>query len=375
MRAVRACSRFASEIKALLRLPGVGRRGNAGRAYQYLRYGERDAVPQTLFDGIERLPAAHFMQVDLTTMRVDGPMRFWAIDLGARTRVSFAEATAEVRRLFDASVRLHLRSDVPVGSCLSGGLDSTAIVMEATRALGSRGPMHTFSFIADDVAIAEEPYVDLVTGTVAHKVRPRATDVADDIGALMRAQELPFESLSIYAQFRVFRLAHEAGIKVMLDGQGADEIFGGYYTFVGARITGLLASLRLAAAWRVIGSTPANVRVFRARMLGTAVGRLLPRSLQGVVASGFGEPEFPIVAARGLVPWPWGQAATARPRTRTRRASAGTQARRRTPHVASAPALRRRQLHAFLYREPRPVLHAGSRPVRPVPARRVPDRR
>ena len=284
---------FASEIKALLRLPGVGRRGNAGRAYQYLRYGERDAVPQTLFDGIERLPAAHFMQVDLTTMRVDGPTRFWAIDLDARTGVTFAEATAEVRRLFDASVRLHLRSDVPVGSCLSGGLDSTAIVMEATRALGSRGPMHTFSFIADDVAIAEEPYVDLVTGTVAHKVRPRATDVAEDIDALMRAQELPFESLSIYAQFRVFRLAHEAGIKVMLDGQGADEIFGGYYTFVGARITGLLASLRLAAAWRMIGSTPANVRVFRARMLGTAAGRLLPRSLQGAVASGFGEPEFP----------------------------------------------------------------------------------
>ena len=284
---------FASEIKALLSLPGVGRRGNPGRAYQYLRYGERDAAPETLFQDVERLPAAHYLEVDLESMRVDGPTRYWGIDLEARSQATFAEASAEVRRLFDASVRLHLRSDVPVGSCLSGGLDSTAIVMEATRALGRSGPMHTFSFIADDPGITEEPYVDLVTGTVAHKVRPAAADIVRDIDELMLAQELPFESLSIYAQFRVFRLAHEAGIKVMLDGQGSDEIFGGYYTLIGARITGLLAGLRLAAARRVLASAPRNARAYRARMLATAAGRLLPRSLQQLAASTAGEPEFP----------------------------------------------------------------------------------
>ena len=82
-----------------------------------------------------------------------GAARFWEIDLDARSSATFPEAEAEVRRLFDASVRLHLRSDVPVGSCLSGGLDSTAIVPEATRALGASGPMHTFSFIADDLRL------------------------------------------------------------------------------------------------------------------------------------------------------------------------------------------------------------------------------
>ena len=112
---------FASEIKALLRLPGVGRRGNAARAYQYLRYGERDAAPATLFQDVERLPAACYLQVDLDTMTIDGPRRFWEIDLDRRTDATFAEAAAEVRRLFDASVRLHLRSDVPVGCASPAG--------------------------------------------------------------------------------------------------------------------------------------------------------------------------------------------------------------------------------------------------------------
>jgi asparagine synthase (glutamine-hydrolysing) len=290
---------FASEIKALLRLTGVGRRGNAERAYQYLRYGERDAAPPTLFQDVERLPAAHFLHVDLDTLRTAGPTRYWAVDLERRSDATFAEAAAEVRRLFDASVRLHLRSDVPVGSCLSGGLDSTAIVLEASRALAGQAPMHTFSFIADDPEIAEERYVDLVGGTVVHKVRPQAADIAADIGRLIEAQELPFESLSIYAQYRVFSLASQAGIKVMLDGQGSDEIFGGYYTLLGARISGLLADLRLATARRVLAAAPSNARSYRARMLATAAGRLLPASIQGAVARGFGEPEFPDWLAAG----------------------------------------------------------------------------
>lgn len=299
---------FASELKALLALPGVSRRGNPSRAYQFLRYGERDADPATLFEDVRRLPAAHYLLVDLDSMRSEGPRRYWEVDLSTRSGVTPAEAAAEVRRLFEESVRLHLRSDVPVGSCLSGGLDSTAIVIQAQRELGAGRPVHTFSFIADDPLLGEEPYVDLVRGGVAHKVRPRAEDIAGHIDELVLAQELPFESLSIYAQFRVFKLAHEAGIKVMLDGQGSDEIFGGYYTFIGAKITSLLAQLRVLAARRVLASAPGNLSKFRARMLATSIGRLVPGSLQAPLARTFGEPEFPAwlrrdwFAARGVQP-------------------------------------------------------------------------
>ncbi len=91
---------------------------------------------------------------------------------------------------------------------------------------------------------------------------------------------MPFESLSMYAQFRSFRLASQSGMKVILDGQGSDEIFAGYYSLLGARITGQLAQLRPLAAARTLAGAPGNARVFRSRMVATALGRLLPGSLQ-----------------------------------------------------------------------------------------------
>jgi asparagine synthase (glutamine-hydrolysing) len=299
---------FASELKALLALPGVSRRGNPFRAYQFLRYGERDAEPETMFADVRCLPAAHYLKLDLESMRTDGPRRFWELNTRFNRDITASEAAVEVRRLFEESVRLHLRSDVPVGSCLSGGLDSTAIVMQAKRELGTGQSVHCFSFIGDDPLMCEEPYVDLVQGTIPHKVRPRADDIIRDVRELVLAQELPFESLSIYAQFRVFKLAHAAGMKVMLDGQGSDEIFGGYYTFIGAKITSLLAQLRFSAARQVLAAAPQNVRELRGRMLATAAGRLVPTGLQPLLAHALGEPEFPPwlrrdwFAARGVKP-------------------------------------------------------------------------
>lgn len=285
---------FASEVKALLRLPGVRPRGNPSKVYQYVRYGVRDADAATVLQDVERLPAAHYLEVDLDTLRSDGPRSYWHIDLTKRIAPSFAEAVAQVRRMFEASVRLHLRSDVPVGCTLSGGLDSSAIVRQAQSILGSSQPIATFSFVSDlEPLMNEEPYIDMIQGTVVHKVRPRAPDIAADIDEVMRALELPFESLSMYAQFRVFRLVREAGIKVVLDGQGSDEIFAGYYSLIGARLSGLLAQLRLVSAARALGGAPGNARAFRSRMLATAAGRLLPPGMQQTVAGLFGEPPYP----------------------------------------------------------------------------------
>lgn len=196
--------------------------------------------------------------------------------------------------MFEASVRLHLRSDVPVGCTLSGGLDSSAIVRQVQSILGSSRPVTTFSFVSDlEPSMNEEPYIDMIDGTIVHKVRPRAPDIAADIDEVMRALELPFESLSMYAQFRVFRLVRDAGVKVVLDGQGSDEIFAGYYSLIGARISGLLAQLRLVSAARALAGAPGNARAFRTRMLATAAGRLLPPGMQQTVAGLFGEPPYP----------------------------------------------------------------------------------
>ena len=133
---------------------------------------------------------------------------------------SFDQAAERVRELFLDSVRLHLRSDVPVGAALSGGIDSSAIVA-AMRAIEPEVELHAFSYLADDPELDEERWVDLAAGAAratVHKTRVRSCELIADLDALLAAQDEPFGGTSIYAQHRVFRSAREAGIKVMLDG-------------------------------------------------------------------------------------------------------------------------------------------------------------
>jgi len=147
-----------------------------------------------------------------------------------------------LRELFFDSVRLHLRSDVPVGAALSGGIDSSSIV-NVMRRLEPRLELHTFSYIADTPQLSEETWVDLAAnnaGAVIHKIQTEPGELIDDLDRLIYQQDEPFGSTSIYVQHRVFCRAREAGITVMLDGQGADEMLGGYRPYLAARLASLL---------------------------------------------------------------------------------------------------------------------------------------
>jgi asparagine synthase (glutamine-hydrolysing) len=154
--------------------------------------------------------------------------------------------------LFLDSVRLHLRSDVPVGTALSGGVDSSSIVMAVREVAGRQSDFHTFSFVASGSADDEEQWVDIVTaaaGTTAHKVQIAAAELVHDLDDLIIVQDEPFVSTSIYAQYQVFRLAHRHGIKVLLDGQGADEMLAGYRGYLISRLWTLLRQSRLREAF------------------------------------------------------------------------------------------------------------------------------
>lgn len=271
---------FASEIKALMALPGMARTADPQETFQYLRFGERHGGGPTVFAGIESLPAAHYLVVSLIDGRILRRTRYWDPARVERRPMAFADAVAGTRALFEDSVRLHMRSDVPVGACLSGGLDSSALVLAMRRLAGRGQALHTFSFISEDPRFSEERWIDMIDGVTRHKTTPRSADFAADLDSLFAAQELPFMSLSVYAQLRVFRLAAEHGIKVMIDGQGSDEIFAGYSSLIGARITALLARGQVSAALRLMRSLPNTVASMRLRALGTAIGRLLPGALQ-----------------------------------------------------------------------------------------------
>jgi asparagine synthase (glutamine-hydrolysing) len=274
--------RFASEPRALLALDDAAPAVDAEALFRYLRFGVTDGGDATLFAGMTQLPAGHRLSVSLDEPDAGEPVRYWGLRREAPARVGFEDAARRVRELFDESVAFHLRSDVPLGSCLSGGLDSSAIVLTVRALLGPGADIRTFSFIADDPTISEAPFVELVrqAGNLdAATVAPAPEDLADDIECLIRAQGEPFGSTSIYAQYRVFRLAREAGVTVMLDGQGSDELFGGYNTALSAELAALLSrgrareALTLARGIRVLGDGA------RRRLLLSALGRLAPTSL------------------------------------------------------------------------------------------------
>jgi len=243
---------FASELKTLLEFGNVSRQVNANRLFSYLRHGLCDYGSETLLADVLQLPAAHYLEIELDSDRGPRPLCYWEPALEVRDDLSFEQAAEQLRALFLNSVALHLRSDVPVGSALSGGIDSSSVVM-AMRYLEPDVELHTFSYIADEDALNEEKWVDLVARAAhshVHKVRPSPAELMADFAQLSYMQDMPSGSTSLHAQYCVFRAAQKAGIKVMLDGQGADEILGGYSYFRGARLASLVRQRR----WRQAGN-------------------------------------------------------------------------------------------------------------------------
>jgi asparagine synthase (glutamine-hydrolysing) len=244
---------FASEIQPLLGLPGVTRDVNPQRLYEYLRDGSVDHGGETMFARVHQLPAAHYIEVSLDNPQAADPVRYWDIDLTQWAELSFEEAAKRLRDLFIDSIRMHLRSDVPIGTALSGGIDSSSIV-SVMRMLEPKLEIHAFSYIADDPSLSEERWVDIlgkVMNLEVHKIRSRCDDLMADLNALIQIQGEPFRSTSMHAQFRVFRAAREAGVKAMLDGQGADELLAGYGRYRVARICSLLRQGHILRAGRL----------------------------------------------------------------------------------------------------------------------------
>jgi len=283
---------FASEPQALLRSGLAGRVVNPQRAYDYLRYGLTDYDHETLFTDIRQLPAAHLLELAIDDVRVARLERYWSPRRVSREWTE-ASASEELRQRFEDNVRLHLRSDVPIGSALSGGIDSSSVVM-TVRTLEPEMPFHVFSYIAAGSPVNEERWIDLVGGasrSTVHKVLLQPSSLLGDLDKLIVSQGEPFGSTSIYAQRKVFELAAENGVKVMLDGQGADEALAGYAGYAGSRLASLVMRGRIIEAIKFCarasrlpdhGSLPTR-----------ALGRALPLPLQGLARNLSGNRPIP----------------------------------------------------------------------------------
>ena len=245
---------MASEIKQFSVLPGWSPRVNGQRAYDFLNWGVLDHTDETMFEGVSQLRGGECVDGSIADLHKAYPIRRWYQLTPRPFSGNMKEAADQFVTLFTDAVRLRLRADVAVGSCLSGGLDSSSIVCIANQLLRSAGvasQQNTFSACSTVKRFDEREYIETVvarTGVDAHYVYPSLDTLFDVLDALTWHQDEPFGSTSIYAQWHVFKLAAESRVKVLLDGQGADELLAGYHLFFAPHF----ASLLLDGRWRML---------------------------------------------------------------------------------------------------------------------------
>jgi len=275
---------FASEPKALLEcVPDVTRKANIARVYEYLKSGYHETIEQSFFEDVKVLPPAHFMSISLENPFEIHIEKYWSLDLKKQSSLSFDQASQALHDTFEESVKIHMRSDVEVSATLSGGIDSSSIVMMAQRFHKHQKPFKTISFIAEDERISEEKWINQVNDALQadpHKFKPSSEELFSDIDDVIRMQDEPFGSTSIYAQYRVFKLIHSLGLKVVLDGQGADEMLAGYRQYIFARIESLvqekkylqalqlaLSAMSLPNAWQQLYKIiPTSLGIIKAKL-------------------------------------------------------------------------------------------------------------
>jgi len=246
---------FASEIKQFTVLNEWRSQMNPGRVYDQLIYSFTDHTDETMFSGVFQLPAGCYYRAETGNLRRDMTGRIeatrWYTPVHLPFRGSFNDAAMEFRRLFERAVSEHLYADVPVGTALSGGLDSSSIVCEVNRILraeDSTDLQKTFSSCSVYEQFSEKKWMDIVvdhTSVDAYFVYPSLDQVLQITPSILWYHDEPYQSQSAFLAYNLFQLARMNNVKVLLNGQGADEYLGGYGQFTIARYAGMVRRLRL----------------------------------------------------------------------------------------------------------------------------------
>ena len=228
---------FGSELKVLW-AASIKKEINPAMLHDYLTFGQLENPEnqsETFYKHCYRLPASHSIKIDVQKLTID-IRQYYDIDHAKLNKfITEKEASQKFQELFYTSVKRRLRSDVPVGSSLSGGLDSSLIVTVINELVkGTEQKQKTFSAIFPGFKKDERAYMEMVidqTNVEPHFIKPTDEGMIQSLDKLSYHQEEPFGSASVYVQYCVMRLAKENGVTVLLDGQGADEILAGYYTY------------------------------------------------------------------------------------------------------------------------------------------------
>jgi asparagine synthase (glutamine-hydrolysing) len=283
---------FASEIKAFLETE-LAIEPNEQMIADYLFSGMLDHTEETFFKGVYQLRPGEYLLIESNQLKVRS---YWDVEC---TEVRFPRGEDYADRFYELlkdSIRLRLRSDVPIGTCLSGGVDSSSIVCLANRLMFDGQPVDlkdsekrqkTFSSCFKDNTYDERKYIELViqqTGAEKNYVFPEAKRLHEDMAKLIWYQDEPFGSTSIFAQWEVMRLARQRGVTVLLDGQGGDELFGGYPPSYGYLFYEKLRHWRLGRLWKELEGfrkhhTANMLAVTVSRWIGAQVSRWMEKKI------------------------------------------------------------------------------------------------
>ena len=290
---------FGSEIKALLQHPEVPKKVNEEAVHDYLVWGQLGYTDDTFFKGVKQLSPSHYLVVD-----AKGGLdikKWWTLevnpDLGDFSGGDVDDMVSHFLALLEDAVRLRLTSDVPVGTCLSGGVDSSSIVCLVNklivgeeiidrRLIGDR--QKTFSSCFEDKLIDERQFIETAlrkTGAEGNYVFPDGHEFWEELPRLVWHQDEPFGGSSIYAQWTVMRKAKSRGVKVLLDGQGGDELLAGYHPYYGTFLIDLALKgkiLRLLAEAKDVSAIIGvrNLGSLTSTALGIALYGGMPLSVQ-----------------------------------------------------------------------------------------------
>lgn len=238
---------FASEIPSILAVLGRKPTADQTALFDFLIFNRTDQNEDTFFSEIKKVNHGHYFKIKVEPgkpMAQALSIKKW-YDLRKELKEPFKDPE-EFREMFVSSIALRLRSDVPIGVCLSGGLDSSSIVSTMIKDFDKRD-VHTFSAIYGEGKFGDESkFIYLYKDDLCnmHYIMPDDKTLMADIPQMVRAHAEPIASTGPYAQYKVMELAKDH-VTVTLDGQGADEMLAGYHYFFGFHFKNLLLKGKL----------------------------------------------------------------------------------------------------------------------------------
>lgn len=264
---------LASEIKAIRKIAGKHLSIHAENVNSFLLHGHIDLGESTLFAQVRRFKPAHYLLSHPAEFNETAPKSFWELPTGVKEYESIQQAADVLRSLLEDAIRLRMRSDVPWGTTLSGGLDSSSIIYAAQAIRQREGittPINTFTAVfpgeeGDESAFVKRIEAELETS--AMYTNPLEEFDFADFERFLHHQDLPVINTSMYAQWSVMKMVGHSSVKVLLDGQGGDELFAGYHHHIYKHGRDLLLHGRFGAYKRMVkevsalkGLDPAHVK-------------------------------------------------------------------------------------------------------------------